>query len=293
MSKEVTLRTGEVIKFYPETIDSAYDLASGGMGILLYGLKAYAKGEQSELIADNVTRMNSNYIGNPYVMDWVEPGSMGSSGPTFKTPRNEAHLALLRESYDEYDRIHRAQMRIVLGGENIQGDIFAPFDDKSEFTGLLLQAVSRNLLELENGDHASRIPISDSFSDLIINLYTNGAGVTDSFLPIANMAELSDQFHAVTLQAATHKLACMLAITDQLTFDAKELGLPYARSYKPPRAPGKWEDNWLKEFGELMPQLGSFYEHAHTLVLSLSNPEDSLIAHIKELPSLPQLSDVT
>lgn len=93
-----------------------------------------------------------------------------------------------------------------------------------------------------------------------------------------------------TLSAAVHKLACMLAVTDQLTYEARQYGVPFDSNTKPDDPDGKWDKSWRGMFGESMPGIGILYTQAHKVLTTTANSDELLIAHILAADTLPQLA---
>lgn len=90
--------------------------------------------------------------------------------------------------------------------------------------------------------------------------------------------------------AAAHKLAFMLAISDQLTFEAKELGQPISKDYNPIKSDMKWQTDWKLIFGEDVPDFGLLYENGYSILKDVSIEDNSLYAHILKKPQLKQLA---
>jgi len=89
--------------------------------------------------------------------------------------------------------------------------------------------------------------------------------------------------------AAAHKLAFMLAISDQLTFEAKELSQPISFNHNPVNGNAKWGTNWKLMFGEEVPGFGQLYENGYSILKGIAVPDSSLYAHILKKPRLEQL----
>lgn len=94
---------------------------------------------------------------------------------------------------------------------------------------------------------------------------------------------------AEILRLATYKLGAMLTLTEQLTFDAKALGVPVPPTYRPNDPSGKWLATWQKLFGESMPDLQGLYRQAHTVFTANASREDPLLAHLFTIETLPHL----
>jgi len=82
----------------------------------------------------------------------------------------------------------------------------------------------------------------------------------------------------------------MLALTDQLTYDASTSGVPFTKGYKPDRVSGKGEMNWQAYFGYPLPDLEGLWRKAHETLLRHADPQDPLVAHLIALTTLEQLA---
>lgn len=60
-------------------------------------------------------------------------------------------------------------------------------------------------------------------------------------------------------KAAIYKLGAMLAVTDQLTYDASQQGKPLPANFRPEDLDGKLHANWQRLFGREMPTLRGLY----------------------------------
>jgi len=86
-------------------------------------------------------------------------------------------------------------------------------------------------------------------------------------------------------QVAVHKLGTMLAITNQILFDAYTSGQPIPASYKP-----EYQEEWKKSFGKDLPTIEELYLEAHKVLTDFASPDDLLIAHLLPLPNLTYFS---
>lgn len=280
-------------QYDPDIIDSAFDLVSGGMGIHLHAVFALATHRPlAEWGKQSVITYSANYLVNPYVFDWVKGDFSSEVGLYTTTPRNNAHIRLLRATQDEYARLNRAQLRLVLGGEETiaSGNIEAPLTDANEFKSLLVKANVRGFIQYDPRVSPD-IEIADNAWRLARNLARVGIQESSQLWVMLEEIWFSNRFRSKTLQIAIHKLGCMLAITDQLTFNAKALGIPYSTQYKPARETGVWESNWQKTFSEPMPGLGELYKQAHAVLIRFSDAGDPVLKHLFHLNSLPQLTN--
>ena len=190
----------------------------------------------------------------------------------------------------EYDRLQRSQVRLLLGGEeglsvvNPEASI-----TRYEFNALIYKAKEHGLIAYDaNG--IPEVGIAEDEFSLVINLVKAGVGISSNFYSSAEAVKFSERFRDAIIKNTTHKLGCMLALTDQLTYDAKALGIPISSHYKPSRNIEKWEASWENLFGEPMPTVNGLYRQAHTVFIRYSNPNDQLVEHLFTLSTLPQLT---
>src|SRR3990167_7611042 len=213
----------EKIQYFPGRLDSAFDLSSGGMWIHLQSVADFsARRELAKWAHGSLAQPNSNYLANPYVFGWRwkegQDTFFRDSGPHASSPQSESHLRLFDVMGDEYDRIGRVQIRLVLGGEKAitASDPEAPIVDEEEFTSLLVAADRRGLIKYDPKT-SPKIEISDDDFTLAVNLSKNGVEISKDLWTQWDAIKLSDRFREATLRAAVHKLGVMLALTEQLT----------------------------------------------------------------------------
>lgn len=287
------------IKGFANNLDPVFDLSSGGMGIHLHAVADFAAGrELAEWVRGSLSRPSSNYLINPYVFGWRwkdgQDTSFRDSGPYATSPNSDAHLRLFDAMEDEYARLRCVQMRLVLGGEEALSvpNPEAPITDEEEFQFLLVKANERGLIR-----YNLRTPLNtgiiDSDSALARALARNDIEVSeDLWTQWDTIIKFSDRFRDVTLQVAVHKLGCMLVLTEQLTFDAEALGIPVAPTYRPSDPEGRGSANWQKLFNESMPDIEGLYRQAHAVFVANALPEDSFVAHLFAINTLPHLKSI-
>lgn len=275
-------------------LDSAFDLSSGGMGIHLHAVAAFAtRQELAKWAKGSLGQCSSNYLVNPYVFGWAWKEGIDTMfkeyGPYATSPHSDLHIKLLNETQEEYEHLGRMQLRLVLGGEQAisAGDPGTPIIEE-EFIGLLTKANEQGLIGADT-DTLSQVEIADDDFSLAINLMKAKVGINDGFWATLDTVKFSERFKDATLRAATHKLGAMLGLTDQLTFDAKALGIPVPPTYRPSDPEGKWSANWQRLFGEPIPTLEGLYKQAHAVFVEHSDPNDLFVAHLFTLDTLPQL----
>lgn len=283
-------------QYFPGHLDSAFSLSSGGMGIHSHAVAAFATGQElAEWAKASLGQSSSNYLVNPYVFGWVWKEGMApifkEYGPYAKSPYSDLHKKLLIATHEEYDRLGRVQLRLALGGEQAisVGDPGASINNEEEFIGLLTKANEQDLIKA-GPDTLSQVEIADDKFSLGINLMRAKVETNGNLWVIWDTITFSERFRDATLTAAIHKLGVMLGLTDQLTFDAKALGIPIPPTYRPSDPEGKWPTNWQRLFGEPMPDLDGLYRQAHNVFVRYADQRDLLIAHLFALDALPQLA---
>lgn len=289
--KKSTEETGG-IRYLSGHLDSAFDLASGGMGIHLHAVADFtARRELAEWAGPSLSRPNSNFLGNPYVFGWQEkfPKYYKEYGPKIKSPNSDAHLKLFEVMEDEYGRLKWVQVRLLLGGEEALSitNPETPITNQEELTSLLVMADKRELLKY-NPRTSPQIKVPLSEFELMVSLIKSGLEISEDLWKQWDVIWSLERFREATLRAAVHKLGCMLALTEQLTYEAKAFGVPVSAEFRPTTLTEKYLANWQKLFGEPMPGIKGLYEQAHTVLVNTTKSEDNdLLGHILPLQELP------
>lgn len=268
--------------------ESAFDLSGCGLGIHSHAVKGFAdRKDLAEWAKRALSEPRSNYLVNGYVFAWRN--NEYDLVPYKKSPFSDAHLRLFNEMHARYSRLENIQTRLVLGGETALAvpDPQAPITTEEELTSLL---VSAKVCGLITSDPITSPQIVLSNDGLKIKRLANiGIEATDKLETQWDAVKFSERFREATLAAAVYKLGAMLALTDQLTFDANALGIPFPPTYKPNDLDGIWRANWQAILNEQMPDLAGLYTQAHAVFVSRADQEDPLIAHLLNLDLLPQL----
>lgn len=285
----------EILISLNRSLDSAYDLSSGGMGIHMHALSKLVNNDTlPDWTHTSLTTNGSNYIAQPYVLQWIYPESWGGGfQPTVMCPDSELHKTLIQSASKEYKTLDRKMIRTILSGEkkqsaSISGNLFT----QQEFTALLNKASVNETYFSASQLNFKHIRPPEYWFDFFKSMIKSGLGDSDALYDDWHELSLNSDFREETLNAATLKLGSMLAITDQITFEANELGSPVQYDYRPRRAEsgGKWRTSWKDIFDEKMPGIGKIYENSHTVLLeSLGSRDSQLLDHIVSKPSLPQL----
>lgn len=288
-------KIAEKIQYFPGHIDSAFDLSSGGMGIHLHSVADFAaRRELAKWAHGSLAQPNSNYLGSPYVFGWRwkegQDDSFRDWGPHATSPYSEAHLRLFDVMHEEYNRMRRVQIRLVLGGEDAISvpNPEAPITDEAEFISLLVEANKRGLIKYDP-KISPKIEVADDDFTLAGNLAGSGVEISKDLWTRWNTIKFSDRFREATLRAAIHKLGVMLALTEQLTFDAKTLKIPISSNYKPTESIETWKTEWQRLFGEPMPDIAGLYRNAHAVFAENASQEDPLVKHLFAIEELPHL----
>lgn len=275
-----------------ENLDIAYDLSSVGMGVQFDSVAAFALGSVNEWQKGAVLNWSSNYTGHPYALGWLGNSEhVKNNSPKAVTPFTPSYVQLFEETEAEYDRLGRAHIRIALGDATPEtSGVEGPLVDPVEYRELLISAAKKGLIlfepptlpEVEVADKPWKVPRS---------LLRVGIEVPDSLLERFDAVQMSEAFRERTLRVATYKLGCMLALTDQLTWEAQALGQPVAKAYRPSRNITEWSDNWHRVFGRPMPSIDGLYQEAHAVFRANTDPNDSLVVPIRYMSKLHQLTD--
>jgi len=278
--------TAEAKNPFYEDITSAYDLSSGGMGVHLHSVRLLAAGQPlTDWERGSLGQYSCNYLVDPYVGGWRHPNPMWGRRPKFQSPHTKSHLRLLAETDAEYERLQWQIMRLLLGGEE---GVVVKHPDKpisgKELPNYLRTAVERGLVVADDKVLSAMKPGSYP-GEILRNLFKAGGDVSDDYATLITDLTYSDRFRSELLTATTHKLGAMLAVTDQITYDASSQGFPIPYSFKPER----FDDGWRKAFGKPVPSIGELYQEAHSVFTSVANPRDGLVKHIFRLDRLPQL----
>lgn len=97
-----------------------------------------------------------------------------------------------------------------------------------------------------------------------------------------------EKMQPLILKAATLKLASMLALLQQLTYDARALGLKIKPDYKPSPL-DKWEQEWEKIFGKPLPDISTLYQQARLALVTNASYGGKHAQHLLLIPQLPYL----
>ncbi|OGK68918.1 hypothetical protein A2334_00935 [Candidatus Roizmanbacteria bacterium RIFOXYB2_FULL_38_10] len=88
---------------------------------------------------------------------------------------------------------------------------------------------------------------------------------------------------------ASYKLAMMIAVLDQTTYDASKRGCPIPSDYVPPNLIGDALKPWEYVFNEPLPTFGGLCQRALGTFKQIQDPSNPLTAHIPKVSLLTQL----
>lgn len=274
---------------YIDLVEGAFDLSSTGMGVQLHALSRLAAGDEIPSWAKtSLAVYDSNYLKQPYIYGWLQPdGPFKMAGPKSLSPRSESHRSLIQATREKYQGLHRKQRRFLLAGDEglhvadpespVVGDELLFYLDRAKSNGLI------DFGEIDAGS----INFDISNLSLILDWSNNGVTINDAFLKRADEILLGDGFREEKLIPAVYKLGSMLAVTDQITYEAAQQGSPIPRNFEPNDE--VWSRNWQRMFDEPMPTIEGLYRKAHTVFTQHASSSDPLLRHILELKGLPQL----
>lgn len=272
--------------YFLKNVTFAYDLSSGGMGVYLYSVKNLVSGKPlSNREQNNIRIYNSNYLITSYILEWMHPGWYNGYGPKFESPRSKSNLRLLRETEAEYERLAWETMRLFLRGEEgLKVEHPTQPISAEELPSYLRVGLERGVVLGDNHILAKVKPTNDAHQ-LLVNIFKAGANIPNDFVQQLKQIPFLERFRDGLLKAATHKLGAMLAVSDQLAYDAYSSGIPIPYNFKPE----EFDAEWKKMFGKAVPCFGDLYAETHTVFTSVASPEDELVKYLFPLNELPHL----
>jgi len=274
--------------FFEDYIRSAFDLSSGGMGIHLHAVSLLNQGKQLDYWAKaSLGNYSSNFLVRPYIFVWTGRDSNDfGDGPSNLSPYSNEHLNLLRVTREIYGKIDENQIRVVLAGDEYISRERLTLDELHN--SLLPVARSAGLVSLTGEFEFKRVPYS--VGRLFGDLYKANIEMSQELENRMDLVGDNPIFANEIRQAAIYKLGCMLAVTDQFTYDANKQGTPTQANFRPPDPEGTWNNNWQKLFGEPMPTIEELYNQAYGVLKDNIDPNDPITAHFVNLETLPQFA---
>lgn len=277
-------------KILPGLIDNAFNLGGGIGSHSIALLKLTTRRELNDRDKGTLEQMGSNYLNNPYTIDWRQgrTGFMTRLGPHKTSPFSDDHLELFAEADRAYIKTTVASLRVILNGQALEQEaLIAPVTD-SELIELFSKGDRMGIVEFDPSkfDH---LEISSKDFGLAAKLKANGVVAGDEFFDALSSQKFSERLKMLTLEAATLKLATMLALLHQLTYDARALGIPIKADYKP--APlDKWQPEWERNFERPLPDISTLYKYAHFALITNASYGGLHAQHLLLLPKLIYLN---
>ena len=207
--------------------------------------------------------------------------------PKLLIPRTDDHIKLLSKTALEYERLKWAQTRLWLGGEEgyqveDPGKPVSP-----EETPFYVLEAERQGLIINTVRPIPQVQIQEGVTGILLSLQPHGFYFSRELLGESYIqAEKDERFKDIVLPAGIHKLGCMLAVTDQLTFEQRIKENPIDSNYT--TSVETEGDLYMALFNEPeLPGIHSLYQRAHSLLLSTADPDDPLLQHLFLMTSLP------
>ena len=278
--------------FYESNIRSAFDLASGGMGIHLHAVSDLTSGKPLESWGKGSVRHYScNYLVTPYVQIWT--GNLDnsySSGPLSLSPFSEDHLRLINASKGLYKKINEKRLRLVLASNEsaTQSDLDRPLTLEELNGELLPMARDSGLIVYDESFKLTKIPYS--VGGLFGEMYRAGVHINDEFDNRMDNVDENPVLDNEISAASIYKLGAMLAVTDQFTYDAFQQGMTIPADFRPPDLSGNWSAKWQRLFNKEFPTIEELYDQAFVVFKASADPNDPIIQYLfTNLEKLPHL----
>lgn len=243
-------------------LSSAYDLSSCGMAVQLHSTaQLLAGGALKDWQKSALETSGSNYIGMPYFLfsklgHGTKDDIASKLGiiPNFYAPHTDHTSLLFKHVLVEYDRMDWQSFRMAMYGDvdltdPHSGAPFTPGELEAFLvegnnnglvpnSGTLVIGDDNSLERLKNpieliGYFMKRSMLRNPDSDFNVDF-------TYDFLKRVNDVHFSEKLLSQTRALAIKKLGLMLAITDQIAYDAYWSGNRIHADYRPADNDGRW-----------------------------------------------------
>lgn len=205
-------------------------------------------------------------------------------------PDNPTHKELFQTTKDAFIKLDRKKLRFIFAGEKaLETEDPGRIIVKEELQTWIENHVSREDGLIQISDLTKTVPqdtIDISTGSELAN-FLHSAGYSDKndgWTTLWGIATFS-KFPEETFQLGVYKLACGMAVIDQLVREGANLGRPLQASY----IPSNRED--AEEYYGKLPTLSQLWEKAHSMLRDLSDPEDELLQHLFTLEKLEGLRE--
>lgn len=270
--KEVV--TKERLYSISNALKAAFDLSSGGIGVMSQSLVDLDLNTTiSETSYKCLIDAKSNFLTQSYVFGWG--GSIDDDKPLFLSPLSDKHLELFRQMRQEYARLGRRALRYFFGEEQTvedfaNGDPESPIQ-KSELKRIVEIARDKGIVKKAPDEVPDLDDYTDDEFDLWKMLDSKGIEIDMDAWDRLYKFKFSKEPKPQLRKAATYKLGCMLALIEQLTFEAKALRNPIPDNFKP------YED---------LPDLLHVYQEAFGVFTQRVGDNDTA-SYLLAFPTLP------
>ncbi len=260
-------------KFLDAT-ELAYDLGSCGLGVMYHSAQRYLETPEPfpSWVEDSILGKNSNYLFQQYVLGWMGQELFRSSRPVNLNPYAGQHLRLIQAVVTEFDALEK--MNHQLPDRDFREYISLP-DDIVE-KGLPDLARERNILKGYNlSPERVEILIQEGVDDYLYHVRSRKA----------KEMVVGEKFLEAQRRAVLYKLGGMLAVTEQVTFDAYKQGFPISADFKPQKK-HEW---WKRLFEEPLPNIEQLYEQAFAVFAKHMDPQNPTSGYLLDISKLPYL----
>lgn len=254
---------------------SGFDIGSFGLGMHAKAVEDFAAGRplknwKKDTLSPQTT---ANYL--KFKKDFFdhEPPSE-VIWPRIRSPRTD-QFQIVHGQYNHMRlALHWEQIRFMLAGEEgiTQPNKGEPIT-QDEMGLFLRQAIQRGLLspQVESADleryHQTHYK---TFIALHMAIFKYDQVNLENAL---GKVTLSKRYKDRVLQVAIYKLASMLALTDQIVFEAASLGYPIPADFKPYHADEKYRKLWEEMMGYPLPTVSELYNRAHIILVKNANAD--------------------
>lgn len=195
-----------------------------------------------------------------------------SSRPVNLSPYAGQHLRLIQGVVTEFDALEKMNHQL-------------PERDLREYISLPDDIVEKGLPDL---DRERAILTRYKLSPRRVETLTQEK--VDDYLYLVRLRKakemvVGEKFLEAQRRAVLYKLGGMLAVTEQVTFDAYRQGSPIPTDFKPQKK-HEW---WKRLFEEPLPNIEQLYEQAFVVFARHMDPQDPTASYLLDIPKLPYL----
>lgn len=202
-------------------------------------------------------------------------------------PRCNTYNILFQTTHDGFYELDRKRIRFIFAGEEAlaKENPGRPITPEELHTWLTSHSEREDGLveDFDKDTFVDRTGFASIESGLDLARYFWINRINDKKLWLQLFTEAAfKRFPEDTLQMAVRKLACGMAIIDQLAHEAANLGSPISANYSPP------DKN--EEFDRRLLSLRELWHQAHFVLVQLGRPDDELLQPLFDISELRQLA---